>query len=166
MIGTRQILFIQGGGPGVHDEWDDKLCDSLRCELGDRHEVRYPRMPGEDDPRYAQWGPAIQQEVASLNDGATVAGHSVGGLMTLMLAQRHPEDVSRALVVDALPFYAMLFGPQATPASIEPQVAGAHGDDSWSRGLFLVEDQILVTDSGIEVLTAAFSPELYVIGGT
>ncbi|TMF35546.1 MAG: aminopeptidase P family protein [Chloroflexi bacterium] len=49
---------------------------------------------------------------------------------------------------------------------IEPQVAGAHGDDSWSRGLFLVEDQILVTDSGIEVLTAAFSPQLYVIGGT
>jgi pimeloyl-ACP methyl ester carboxylesterase len=52
-----------------------------------------------------------------------VAGHSVGGLLTLMLAQHHPEDVSRALIVDALPFYAMLFGPQATPASIEPQVA-------------------------------------------
>ena len=66
-----------------------------------------------------------------------VAGHSVGGLMVLMLAQRHPEDVSRALIVDALPFYAMLFGPQATPASIEPQVAALRDsiatmtDDVW-----------------------------------
>ncbi len=52
----RQILFIQGGGGhDVHDNWDDKLVDSLRRELGDGYEVRYPRMPGEDDPNYARW---------------------------------------------------------------------------------------------------------------
>ena len=50
---TQQILFIQGGGAGAHDEWDDKLVDSLRRELGDGYEVRYPRMPDEDDPSYA-----------------------------------------------------------------------------------------------------------------
>ena len=33
MAGTRQILFIQGGGAGAHDEWDDKLFDSLKREL-------------------------------------------------------------------------------------------------------------------------------------
>lgn len=47
MTRTQQILFIQGGGAGVHDEWDDKLVDSLRRELGDGPGVRYPRMPGE-----------------------------------------------------------------------------------------------------------------------
>lgn len=66
-----------------------------------------------------------------------VAGHSVGGLLTLMLAQSHPDDVSRALIVDALPFYAMLFGPQATPESVAPQVAGLRDaiagmtDEAW-----------------------------------
>ena len=45
-----QILFIQGGGPGAHDTWDASLIDAL----GVGHEVRYPRMPTEDDPRYAQ----------------------------------------------------------------------------------------------------------------
>ena len=30
MTGRRQILFIQGGGVDAHDEWDDKLVDSLR----------------------------------------------------------------------------------------------------------------------------------------
>src|SRR6266567_13815 len=34
MTRTRQILFIQGGGAGAHDEWDDKLVESLRRGLG------------------------------------------------------------------------------------------------------------------------------------
>lgn len=46
----QDILFIQGGGAGTYDEWDNKLVDSLRRELGEGFEVRYPRMPDEDDP--------------------------------------------------------------------------------------------------------------------
>lgn len=48
---------------------------------------------------------------------------------------------------------------------IEPQVAGSGGDDAWENGLFLVEDQLLVKNDGVEVLTAAFPRELYVVGG-
>jgi hypothetical protein len=29
----RQVLFVQGGGGGVHDDWDDKLVASLATEL-------------------------------------------------------------------------------------------------------------------------------------
>jgi pimeloyl-ACP methyl ester carboxylesterase len=36
MTVTRQILFIQGGGAGAHDEWDDKLVESLTSDLGAR----------------------------------------------------------------------------------------------------------------------------------
>jgi Xaa-Pro dipeptidase len=36
---------------------------------------------------------------------------------------------------------------------IEPQIAGAHGDAHWRNGLFLVEDQLVVTSTGAEVLT-------------
>jgi pimeloyl-ACP methyl ester carboxylesterase len=53
---------------------------------------------------------------------AAVVGHSMGGLMALMLAKRHPEATSRLLIVDALPFYGMLFGPGATPDAIRPIV--------------------------------------------
>src|SRR3954451_13311034 len=35
MTGTRQILFIQGGGADTHDGWDDQLVDSLRRGLGE-----------------------------------------------------------------------------------------------------------------------------------
>lgn len=105
MTRTRQILFIQGGGEGSHDEWDDKLVDSLRTELGDGFEVRYPRMPTEDDPSHATWGPAIRQELATLNDGAIVVGHSVGAtILVNMLAKESPPANLGAIVLIAAPF--------------------------------------------------------------
>jgi predicted alpha/beta hydrolase family esterase len=105
MAGTRQILFIQGGGAGAHDEWDDKLFDSLRREFGDGYEVRYPRMPDEDDPSYARWSAAIRREMTALDDGAVVAGHSVGGTILInVLAERPPEPELSAIVLIAAPF--------------------------------------------------------------
>lgn len=101
----RQILFIQGGGAGVHDEWDDKLCDSLRRELGEGYEIRYPRMPDEDDPSYPRWSAAIRREMATLTDGAVVVGHSVGGtILVNALAERSPEREPGAIVLIAAPF--------------------------------------------------------------
>jgi pimeloyl-ACP methyl ester carboxylesterase len=55
---------------------------------------------------------------------AVVIGHSLGGTMLLMLAERHPEDLKKGLIVDALPFYGMVMaGPTATPATLQPSAA-------------------------------------------
>jgi pimeloyl-ACP methyl ester carboxylesterase len=51
-----------------------------------------------------------------------VIGHSMGGLITLMLAIRHPEDARKIVIVDALPFAAVLMDPSATAESMMPQV--------------------------------------------
>lgn len=105
MAGTRQVLFVQGGGAGVHDTWDDKLVASLRQRLGDGYEVRYPRMPDEHDPSYATWGPALRRELAGLDDGAVVAGHSVGGtVLAHLLTEWVPERTLGAIVLVAAPF--------------------------------------------------------------
>ena len=56
-----QVLFVQGGGKGVHDEWDNKIVDSLEWELGPDYAVRYPRMPNEADPTYADWNAALKR---------------------------------------------------------------------------------------------------------
>jgi len=104
-VRPRQLLFIQGGGQGTHDEWDDQLVDSLRRELGAGFEVRYPRMPAEDDPTDATWAPVIQRELAVLPDGAVVVGHSVGGtLLIRTLAERPPTAELSAIVLVATPF--------------------------------------------------------------
>jgi pimeloyl-ACP methyl ester carboxylesterase len=55
---------------------------------------------------------------------AAIIGHSMGGLTGLILARRHPERVSKLMIVDALPFFGAMFGPQVTVASVEPQARG------------------------------------------
>jgi hypothetical protein len=105
MTRPRQILFIQGGGAGVHDEWDDKLAGSLRRELGGGCELRYPRMPDEGDPGYARWSAAIRGEMADLDDGAVVAGHSAGAaILVNTVAERPPGKGLAAIVLIAAPF--------------------------------------------------------------
>src|ERR1700712_5004773 len=52
---------------------------------------------------------------------ATLIGHSLGGTMALYLAEHHGDHLKKILVVDALPFYGIIFGgPGATPASVKP----------------------------------------------
>lgn len=56
-------------------------------------------------------------------DHPALVGHSMGGLLSLMLADKHPDLAGKVMIVDALPFYGMLFGPQATAESVAPQAA-------------------------------------------
>ena len=53
--------------------------------------------------------------------GAAVVGHSMGGLVGLMLAKAHPADVGKLMVVDSLPYIGDIFLPGATIAQVEPQ---------------------------------------------
>lgn len=99
------VLFIQGAGAGAHDEWDIRLVESLRRELGAEYDVRYPRMPDEADPTFAKWRPAIEKELASLAPGAVVVGHSVGGtiLMHTLADVADPPPLG-AIVLISAPF--------------------------------------------------------------
>jgi pimeloyl-ACP methyl ester carboxylesterase len=50
-----------------------------------------------------------------------IVGHSLGGAWAMMVAARHPELVSRAMVVDMMPFLGAMFGgPTATTESVRP----------------------------------------------
>jgi len=103
MKGPTQILFIQGGGAGAHDEWDDKLVESLRRNLGEGYEVRYPRMPDEGHPSYARWSAAIRRELDALDAGAVVVGHSVGGTILINTLAEGPRerDLGAILLISA-----------------------------------------------------------------
>ena len=101
----RQLLFVQGGGAGVHDEWDNKLVESLRRDLGSNYEIRYPRMPDEGDPKYKTWKTALETEFAKLNDGAILVGHSIGGTILInVLAEHPPERKVGSIFLVAAPF--------------------------------------------------------------
>jgi pimeloyl-ACP methyl ester carboxylesterase len=54
-----------------------------------------------------------------------VIGHSMGGTIGMMLASRHPDALSRLMVVDMYPFLGTFFaGPGATPAKVEAVADG------------------------------------------
>lgn len=63
-----------------------------------------------------------------------IIGHSMGGLAALKFAKAHPGQVDRVMIVDALPFFAVLLDPGATIEKVEPaaemmrgRIASAYG---------------------------------------
>jgi pimeloyl-ACP methyl ester carboxylesterase len=60
---------------------------------------------------------------ASKLDHPAIVGHSLGGLVALEVAAAKPDAVSRALIVDALPFYPLIMSPKATVDMVKPQAA-------------------------------------------
>lgn len=105
MPAKHQLLFVQGGGEGTHDEWDHKLVASLREHLGQTYDVRYPRLPREDEPSFARWRPALEKELRTLSDGVILVGHSLGATMLLkLLAERATVPKPGAIFLLAAPF--------------------------------------------------------------
>jgi pimeloyl-ACP methyl ester carboxylesterase len=68
--------------------------------------------------------PEIVEELHGYIAGAgmkpVVVGHSLGGLLALMLADKYPGDVRKMVIVDTLPYYAVLFNPNATVETTKP----------------------------------------------
>ena len=112
-MNKRQILFIQGAGAGTHDAWDKQLVKSLSAELGNDFGILYPRMPDEGEPNYFAWKAAILSELAKLDDGAMVIGHSLGGTILLnALAEEPSPQKLRGIFIVAAPF----IGPGGWPS--------------------------------------------------
>lgn len=51
----------------------------------------------------------------------TLVGHSLGGTLSLMIAQHAPDKVRSLVIIDALPYYAAIQNPAATPDIMKPQ---------------------------------------------
>jgi hypothetical protein len=101
----RQVLFVQGGGKGAYDA-DARLAASLESKLGADYQVRYPRMPDEDEPDFAAWKACIAQELAAMGEGALVVGHSIGASVVIrVLAESEAERGLAGVFLIAAPFW-------------------------------------------------------------
>jgi predicted alpha/beta hydrolase family esterase len=48
-------------------------------------------MPNEDDPRYTAWKATLEKELATLDDGAILVGHSVGATILISALAEAPS---------------------------------------------------------------------------
>lgn len=102
---TDHVLYIQGAGSGAYDE-DQHLAESLRENLGARFEVRYPRMPNEDEASCDPWRRQIDHELSSLAGRVIVAGHSVGASVVMKwLSERRGKQSLAGVFLLACPFW-------------------------------------------------------------
>lgn len=110
------------------------VWDGVLPALERRHTVYRVQVNGfaGDDPRGNLTPGMLDGIVADLHrliatrklGAVPLVGHSMGGLVSLMLAERHPGDAGRVLVVDALPFIGVIFAPGSTPATLKPMAEG------------------------------------------
>ena len=80
-----------------------------------------PAGPNASGPILAQVVEELHRYLAANHLQPAVIGHSLGGLLALMLAQAHPEDLRKLLIIDSLPFYALVFSPSATVDKVRLQ---------------------------------------------
>jgi pimeloyl-ACP methyl ester carboxylesterase len=107
------------------------VWDGVAPKLAARHKVYLVQVNGfgGDDPAANLQPGILDGVVADLHAYLTahkvaparVIGHSMGGLLALMLAKAHPDDVAAVMTVDSLPYVGDIFVPGATVAQLEPQ---------------------------------------------
>ena len=181
----RFTVEVSGQGPDVilvpglassSAVWDDTVKQLQgRYRL---HVVQVAGFAGAPAGANAE-GPVIQPTVDALDGyiksaglkSPAVIGHSMGGLMGLMLARQHPEDVGRLMVVDSLPFYAMVFSPAATVETVRPQAAAmrdrtlAATPEAWTAMETAMMTRLVKSPVGLKSATdAALASDRSVVG--
>ena len=137
--GKSFTVLVEGDGPDVvlipglatpRNVWNP-----LRAELSKTHRVHSVQIRGfGDNPKsnvdsdmllndiVLELADYIDDEITDEGRSApSIIGHSLGGLSAMMIAARHPNAVSKIMVVDSLPFFGLLFGPTMTAKAMKPQ---------------------------------------------
>lgn len=124
-IGTGSPVVLIPGLSSPRAVWDE-----IAPQLAKNHQVILVQVNGfGGDDAGANLKPGVLAGIVEDLHGyiashrlghVRVIGHSMGGLATLMFAKAHPDQVEQAMVVDALPFFAVLMDPSATVDTVRP----------------------------------------------
>lgn len=147
--GIRLRVSEAGSGPAVlllHTAFMDRTCWNAVIEaLAPRFRVVAPDLPGfgesekPAESRFSYTVEAFAHVVTDLFAGlelgqGCVVGHGLGGAVAICLASRHPELVSRLMLVDALCYPARL--DPTRRLSLIPIVGSFLFKQLWGKALF------------------------------
>lgn len=105
---AQQVLFIHSAGPQGKHQGSSGLLEYLENELGSAFQVIAPQMPAPEDPKYTQWKKLLNEEIAGLDDGTILVGHSLGGSVLLkFLSEVELENTFAKVITIAAPFWGI-----------------------------------------------------------
>lgn len=144
IIGRGPDVVFLPGLASSRETWK-ATADALK----DRYRVHLIQVAGfaDEAARANAGGPVLVPTAEALDaylvaqhlTPAIVVGHSLGGTISLYLAEHHPDHLKKAMLVDALPFYAVLMaGPAATTAAMTPMAEQIR----HSPNKFVLNDQM------------------------
>ena len=127
LYGDAGPVVVLIPGMSTPDEvWDDAVA-----ELRDTHRVLTVEVRGFDGERGTvnEAEGALDGIVADLSldlaqrglGPATIAGHSLGGLLAMQFGLDHADQAKNLLILDSLPFFGTVFGGDQTLETIKPQ---------------------------------------------
>lgn len=119
------LVFIHGfaSSPDVWSALTQKIGPDFRIHLVEVAGFAGSTAPQEQPESYLKTlrdeiGRYIEEEELSK---PTLIGHSMGGFVSLLIASKETSSIGKVIVIDALPFFSLIFNPLATTEMVLPQ---------------------------------------------
>ena len=172
LLSERITVTVRGQGPDVvlipGLATSAAVWDATTRQLEAQHRLHIVQIDGfgGTPARANAQGPVIQPALDALDayiktnklNAPKLIGHSLGGLMGMMLAVQHPEDVSKLMIVDSLPFFGVLMGANDV-AAVAPQAAAmrdsiiAESQEVYAQGEEAYLRSLVKSPEGLKLVT-------------
>ncbi len=172
-VSDRITVTVRGQGPDVvlipGLASSIAVWDATVAHLEGRYRLHIVQVAGFAGslPRANAQGPIIQPTVDAIDayintnklKAPQVIGHSLGGLIGMMLALQHPDDIGKLMIVDSLPFFSALFGANDA-ATAAPQAAAMRDailnetQDAYAQGERELLRSLVKSPEGLKAATA------------
>lgn len=120
----KDVILIPGhsSSPRVWNEMIDAVPGYRYHKVQVKGFAGLPKDGNGDGDVVASVAEEVARYIAEQRLGeASVIGHSMGGTIGMIVAARHPDAVSKLMIVDMVPFLGGVFGgPEATAESVKP----------------------------------------------
>ena len=117
VTGSGPMIILIPGLASAGAVWDETVET-----LSKNYECHVLTLPGfADNPAVSMpdgflltMESMISQYISEQPGKVTLIGHSLGGFLSLRLSRSIPDQIEKAIIVDAYPFYSAAFNPAAT----------------------------------------------------
>jgi len=121
--GSVPVLILIPGLASSGEVWNETVTELSKTN--ECHVLTLPGFAGQPAiPLNEGFLPLLKTEIAEyiqqLGQPVTLISHSLGGFLSLELANDYPDLISKAVIVDFYPFYSTAMNPAATVDMIEP----------------------------------------------